>query len=243
MKDYAKHEPLPRNLLPWLIWSVGTLFVVFQFLLQLSSGVMVERLMHAFTMTAFDAGLMSGAYYYIYVALQTPAGMLIDRYGARTLLSAGGFVCAMGCFLFAWADHIWVADMGRLLMGGGSAFAYVGMIFLISNWFPARHFGLLLGLSDFVATFATIACNVFLAELLEEISWRASMNGAGVMALVIGFLSFVIIRNRPPTAINAKPRRRMSFLQQASTVMSNPILWLNGIYVGIIFAIVAVFSG
>ncbi len=237
------NEQLPRTALPWLIWAIGTLFVVFQFLLQLSSGVMVERLMHAFTMSAFAAGIMSGAYYYIYVALQTPAGMLIDRYGARELLSVGGVVCALGCLLFASSHSIWMADLGRVFMGGGSAFAYVGMIYLISKWFPARHFGLMIGLSDFVATFATIGCNVYLAKLLEQVSWRTCMKGAGIIAAFIGVFSYIIIRNRSPAAFNIKNQKRLSFSEQARAVMSKPVYWLNGIYVGIIFAIMAVFSG
>lgn len=237
------NQQLPRTALPWLIWAIGTVFVVFQFLLQLSSGVMVERLMNAFTMSAFAAGLMSGAYYYIYVALQTPAGMLIDRYGARELLSVGGIVCALGCFLFASSHSIWMADFGRVLMGGGSAFAYVGMIYLVSKWFPARHFGLMIGLSDFVATFATIGCNVYLATLLEQVSWRTCMAGAGIMAAAIGFFAYIIIRNRSPAAFNIKTKKRLNFSEQARAVMSKPVYWLNGIYVGIIFAIMAVFSG
>lgn len=234
---------LPRTALPWLIWSIGTVFVVFQFLLQLSSGVMVERLMNAFTMSAFAAGLMSGAYYYIYVALQTPAGMLIDRYGARELLSGGGIVCALGCFLFAASTTVWVADLARVLMGGGSAFAYVGMIYLVTKWFPARHFGLMIGLSDFVATFVTVGCNVYLATLLEKMSWRISMVFAGIIATLIGIFAYIIIRNRATSVANTKPQQRLTFSEQAKIVTKDPVLWLNGVYVGIIFAIMAVFSG
>lgn len=221
-KHHQQETRLPRTLLPWLIWAVGTLFVVFQFLLQLSSGVMVERLMQDFAMSAFAAGLMSGAYYYIYVSLQTPAGMLIDRYGARLLLSVGGGICGLGCFLFAASHQVWVADVGRVLMGGGSAFAYVGMIYLIGKWFPARYFGLLLGMSDFVATFTTIGSNVFLATLLESVSWRTSMFGAGVMALCIGFLSYTVIRDRKKTATDSLvTTKSMSFAEQARAVSRN----------------------
>ena len=241
--DNVSANRLPRKLLPWLIWGIGTTFVLFQFLLQLSSGVLVERLMHDFSMTALSAGLMSGAYYYIYVALQTPAGMLIDRFGARLLLSIGGLVCAGGCALFAVSEHIWVADLARVLMGGGSAFAFVGTLYLISNWFPASYFGLMLGLSDFIATIATIGTNIFLATLIERVSWRTSMGGAAVLAALIALFSWIIIRNHPENARLAPKQSAAQFRQHAIWALTNPRLWLNGIFIGVIFAIVSVFCG
>ncbi len=245
MSDYAEKvstDKLPVKLLPWLIWGIGTTFVLFQFLLQLSSGVLVERLMHDFSMTALSAGLMSGAYYYIYVALQTPAGMLIDRFGARLLLSLGGLVCASGCALFALSGHVWMADVARVLMGGGSAFAFVGTLYLISHWFPAKYFGLMLGLSDFIATIATIGANIFLATLIEKVSWRTSMGGAAVLAALIGIFSWFIIRNHPDT-VQSSVKPSTAFRSHAKWVFTNSKLWLNGIFIGIIFAIVSVFCG
>lgn len=226
-----------------MIWGIGTTFVLFQFLLQLSSGVLVERLMQEFSMTALSAGLMSGAYYYIYVALQTPAGMLIDRYGARRLLSLGGLVCALGCGLFAMTEQVWMADLGRLLMGGGSAFAFVGTLYLISNWFPAAYFGMMLGFSDLIATIATIGANIYLATLLEKVSWRTSMGAAGLLAVAIGLLSWIIIRDRPAEAAPVAKQSTKEFGRHVLWVFRNPKLWLNGVFNGVVFSIVGVFSG
>lgn len=246
MSNYENQElqsRLPRQALPWMIWGIGTAFVLFQFLLQLSSGVLVAQLMHDFSMTALSAGIMSGAYYYIYVILQTPAGMLIDRFGAKILLTIGGLISASGCALFAMSHQIWQADVARVLMGGGSSFAYVGTLYLISNWFPARYFSLMLGLSDFVATIATIAANVYVAKLIEQMSWRVSMGGAAVIAASIGILSWMIIKNRPQENEIPKKQTAKQFWQHAVSVFTNPYLWLNGIFIGVVFAIVSVFSG
>lgn len=246
MSEYMNqenHSRLPRQALPWMIWGIGTAFVLFQFLLQLSSGVLVEQLMHDFSMTAVSAGLMSGAYYYIYVMLQTPAGILIDRFGARILMTLGGLVTAAGCALFAMSHQIWMADVARVMMGGGSAFAYVGTLYLISNWFPSRYFSLMIGLSDFFATIATIIANVYVAKLIEQMSWRVSMMGAAIIAGSIGLLSWVIIRNHPRRIENPTKHPLKQFWHHAASVFSNPYLWLNGIFIGVIFAIVSVFNG
>ena len=85
-------ETTKKSHLAWLIWGVSAAFVLFQFFLQLSSGEMVGGLMKSFGLTALGGGVLASAYYYIYVALQTPAGMLMDRYGPRLLLSLGAVV-------------------------------------------------------------------------------------------------------------------------------------------------------
>src|SRR3990167_9319057 len=72
-----------------VFWIISGLFVFFQFALQLSSGEMVTGLMRSFNLTAFGAGVLASSYYYIYVSLQTPAGLLVDMFGPRRLLSAG----------------------------------------------------------------------------------------------------------------------------------------------------------
>ena len=173
---------MTRRLWPWAIWAIGTSFILFQFLLQLSTGVMVERLMQAFAISSIAAGFLSGSYYYIYLILQTPAGILVDRFGARLLLSGGGLVCALGCWLFAFSSSVYVAQVGRLLMGGGSAFAYVGTLFLIGQWFPVARFAFLLGLADMVATIGTLGFNVVVAKSLEHEGWRHLMDEASIIA-------------------------------------------------------------
>jgi fucose permease len=76
----------------WSVWMVSAVFVLFQFFLQLSSGEIIGGLMKTFALTAFGAGVLVSSYYYIYVLLQVPAGMLMDRYGSRGILSAGALI-------------------------------------------------------------------------------------------------------------------------------------------------------
>jgi MFS family permease len=236
-------KTLLLKLWPWAMWSIGTAFVMFQFLLQLSSGVMAESLMKAFSTSAVGAGLLSSAYYYIYVSLQTPAGMLIDRFGARRLMSFGALVCAVGCLLFSQTDHLWIAATARAMMGGGSAFAFVGTLYLIGRWFATERFAFLLGLSDMFATGGTVIFNVSLASLLNSIGWRDSMLCAAVFAVIIGVFSWLFIRDGSNQSDNQTLLPQMSFTQQFREVITNRFLWLNGIYVGIMFSIASVFTG
>lgn len=81
---------------PWMMWAVSIFFVLFQFSLQLSTGVITKQLMYTFSLTAFETGLISAAYFVSYLNLQIPAGMMIDRIDPRRLLSYGGLIYALG---------------------------------------------------------------------------------------------------------------------------------------------------
>ncbi len=226
---------------PWLIWGTSAAFVLFQFFLQLSSGVIVEDLMKEFAINALGAGILSSTYYYIYVLLQTPAGILVDRYGPRKLLAGGGLVCTLGCWLFAISTHLVWAEFGRLLMGAGSSFAFVSSLFLISRWFPAEKFALMVGIAETVGTFGTLMGNVFLASLLSTLGWRKCMLVAAGIALIITLLCWLIIRDKPATRkeddlLTSDPH----FLKYILLLIRNPKAWINGIYSGLQFSIVTV---
>src|ERR1700722_3069764 len=89
--------------LAWIVWGTSAVFLLFQFFLQLSSADIVGGLMESFALNALGASVLASTYYYIYVTLQAPAGILVDRFGPRLLLALGAFVCAIGCLIFSTA--------------------------------------------------------------------------------------------------------------------------------------------
>lgn len=226
---------------PWLIWAASALFVLFQFFLQLSSGVIVEDLMHSFAINALGAGILSSTYYYVYVALQTPAGILVDRYGPRILLASGGLLCSVGCLFFGIASHLALAEFGRLLMGAGCAFAFVSSLYLISQWFAAEKFAMMVGIAETVGTVGTIFGNIFLASLLSSLGWRKCMLFAAVIAFLIGFLCWIVIRDRPEQNQEVIIKTDQHFFKHTLELLKNPKAWLNGIYSGLLFSVVTVF--
>jgi len=232
---------LGRNAKAWLMWGVAASFVIFQFFLQLSSGEIVSRLMHSFAITAFGAGILASTYYYIYVTLQIPAGMLIDRFGTRQLLTLGALVCALGCFLFGVAPNLILAALGRLLMGGGAAFAFVGALNIISKWFPAHRFAMMVAFAETVGTLGTVVGNFFLANVVQHFGWRESMIGAGVVGLFISLLIASIVRDAPRSQVVTHSLPPGTLKRDLKFLIKNPVAWVNGIYSGIMFTILSVF--
>lgn len=224
---------------PWFMWGVAVGFVFFQFFMQLSSGVMLGKLIQSFHTTTFGAGMLIGSFYIVYTLLQVPAGVMVDRYGPRRLLTAGALVCALGTWIFAMSHTLVDAAAGRALMGMGASFAFVASIHISAKWFPLNRFGMMVGLAETIGMLSTLFGNVYIAHVLSEVPWRQTMEVAAGIAVLISILCFLVIRDtKPANSISTN-----QFLSQAIRVFKSPNMWLNGIYSGIIFALVTVFAG
>lgn len=237
-----KTARLYRARLAWSIWGVTTAFVLLQFFLQLCSGEFIDGLMKSFSLTAFGGGILASSYYYIYVFLQTPAGMLIDRYGPRSILSGGALTVCMGSMIFATAKTVLFALLGRVLMGIGAAFAFVGCLNLIAVWFPARRFALMTAIVETAGMLGAIVGNLWLAHFIQEFGWRDAIKIAALFSAILSLSLFFIIRgNNRRKKLSQESIQNNTVFKSLKTVIRNPIMWINGIYCGFVFGLVTVF--
>ena len=106
---------------------IGCAFFIYAFIHRVAPSVMTEDLMRDFAVGGSALGVLSAMYFYAYVALQIPVGVLIDRFGPRRLMSGALLVCACASLSMASSDTLLTASISRLLIGGSVAFAFVGL--------------------------------------------------------------------------------------------------------------------
>lgn len=70
-------------------------------------------------------GIALGAYGLTQAILQIPAGWLSDRYGRKPVIYAGLILFAIGSFVAASADNIYLIIIGRVIQGAGAINAAV----------------------------------------------------------------------------------------------------------------------
>jgi len=218
------------------IWLVGVSFVLFQFFLQLSSGVVIGSIMHDMKLSGLTAGLLGSSLYVVYTALQIPVGILFDRKNTRMLMAVNAFICSMGCLVFASSHSLAGLFIGRFLIGAGSAFAFIGLSHLLRQHFPLRQFAFMIGFSETLGFIVTVIGMISMGSLLSQWGWRGFINAAGICGLVIAFLSWKYIPDSPAN------RPISNYGQQLSQIVSNGKAWINGLYVGLCFTIVTVFG-
>jgi MFS family permease len=154
----------------WFVWGLGALFYLMGFFHRVAPAVMTEELMREFNINAAALGNLSAFYFYSYVAMQIPTGILADTWGPRRLLTIGSLVAGIGTLLFALAPQIIWANLGRLLIGGSVAVAFVGLLKVANNWFPPPHYAMVSGVALFFGIIGAVFAGTPLRLLLNHYS-------------------------------------------------------------------------
>jgi len=214
---------------------------------------MVEHLQMAFSVNgvpldATKLGHLSAFYYYAYTPMQLPVGLMMDRYGPRNILTIAVLSCAGGTLLFAYASALWVAALGRFLIGFGSAFAFVGVLKLASTWLPANRFALISGLTTTLGMVGAMFAGTYLSYVIEDIGWRQTLYYSSVVGFVLFPLVWFMIRDEPkdPSQNHSTAGcEHISYRQLFSDIidaLKNKQIWLNGLIGSLIMAPTVVFA-
>jgi MFS family permease len=205
----------------WLVWGIAALFYLTGFYQRVSPAVMTSELMHDFGLGARSLGSLSAFYFYFYVAMQVPAGVLIDSWGARKLLFWGALSAAAGTFLFGATSNFVAACIGRAIIGGATAAGWLVLLKLATHWFPARRFAMLSGLGLFFGNLGALVAQVPLRLLIEHFGWRAVVLSSAGVLLVVCALVWFCVRNDPseagleshaPDSLRSQEKRTVSAL-------------------------------
>jgi MFS family permease len=184
------------HLLPWLMWILAASFYCYEFFLQVSPGVMANSLMHSFAINATNLGTFAAVYFYAYLVMQIPGGVLIDYFGARRLLTCSALICALGTILFATTHIFLLAVLGRLLIGLGSASAYISCVYIAATWLPVKRFSFLNGIIVAIGMLGAILGQAPLALLVAKLGWRNTMLLFGIAGILLALFMWFIIKDR-----------------------------------------------
>jgi len=161
--------------LAWTIWGLGALVYLVAFFQRVAPAVMTEQLMADFAIGGAALGNLSAFYFYAYVAMQIPTGLLADRWGPRRLLASGTAVASVGGLLFALAPGFELAAAGRLLVGASVGVGFVAMLKLSSHWLEPRRFALVSGLLLMMGLIGGVIAGVPLRLAVDAFGWRPVM--------------------------------------------------------------------
>ncbi len=179
------------------IWALAALAFGYAFFQRVAPSVMVEDLMRDFGANATVLGQLSALYFYPYALLQPPLGALLDRFGARLMLTVAVALAAVGTLAFALAPTLWLAYVGRFLIGAGSAVGFIGSMALAARWFSPSRFAAMAGLAMFVAMLAGIGGQAPLAAVIDHLGWRTTMAWSGLFAVALCVMTILFVRNAP----------------------------------------------
>ncbi len=247
---HLDHSPPQR--VAWFVWGLGALFYLMGFFHRVAPAVMTEELMREFNINATELGNLSAFYFYSYVAMQIPTGILADTWGPRRLLTIGSLVAGIGTLLFALAPQIIWANLGRLLIGGSVAVAFVGLLKVANNWFPPSHYAMVSGVALFFGIVGAVFAGAPLRLLMNHYSWRIVILLSALVTFILCLNIWCFVRDYPHekgytdlsnTETTTGKRSRQKIIHGVVEAFNYPNTWFLCVIPGGLVGCVLTFSG
>jgi MFS family permease len=184
----------------WAVWAVGLSAYLVGVMQRTSFGVAGLD-----AAARFDAApaVLSGfvvLQLLVYAALQVPAGVLLDRFGAKRLVVTGALTMAVGQLVLAVATGVPLAIFARVLVGSGDALTFISVLSVVSAWFPARRVPLMTQLTGLLGQLGQVLSAIPLVALLHGPGWTTAFVSAAALGVAVAIAVAAVLRNRPPGA-------------------------------------------
>lgn len=182
----------------WTIWAVGVAAYILSVVNRTSLSAVGVDTAHRFDIDASTLSMFAVIQLGVYGAMQIPVGLMLDRYGARPLITAGMVLMAVGQLVMALSPNVGIAIAARMLLGAGDAAIFPSVLRLIATWFPAQRGPVMVQVTGIVGQLGQIVAVVPLAALLHATSWSVAFGSVAGLGILFAVLVFAVIRNHPP---------------------------------------------
>lgn len=182
----------------WLIWGVGVAAYTLSVANRTSLAAVGVDTADRFNADASTLSMFAVLQLGVYGFMQIPVGVLLDRFGARPIITIGMILMAVGQLVMAFSPTVGVAIAARMLLGAGDAAVFPSVLRLIATWFPAQRAPVMVQLTGIFGQLGQIVAIVPLAALLHATTWSITFGSVAGLGVLFAVLVFVVIRNHPP---------------------------------------------
>lgn len=208
--------------LPFVMWFFPLSFFALQFILRLWPGLMMQEIMHQFSIGAASFGLMAAFYYYGYAGMQIPMAIMLEKFGAKSVIFFFAILCGLGTLLFNYTNNFYLALLSRFLIGAGSAVGFLGVSKVVSEWFSSAQYSKMIGFSFSIGLLGAIYGGKPVTH------WIANYGGQNVglviaiSCMLIGLFTYSILYT--PHTLQTTQKNEISS-SYCSILFSSWILW------------------
>ena len=207
-------------------------------------------------------GVAAGVFFIGYLLLEVPSNLMLHRFGARRwiarILASWGIVATA----MAFTPNSTVLIVLRFLLGVAEAGFFPGIILYLTYWFPATQ------RARMTAWFMTaIPISTALGAVLSTLiirygdglfglsGWRVMFLIEGIPAVVLAFVTWFLLTDRPGTAswlpeAEREALERQLAVEREQTASSSPgtvldalrsprVLALSWVYFGVVYGLYA----
>ena len=206
----------------WLIWSVSLAVYILAVFHRSSLGVAGIIASERFDISATSLATFTVLQLVVYAGMQVPVGVLLDRYGSRTMLLCGLALMTVGQFGFAFAESFAAAVASRAVVGAGDAMVFVSVIRLVTVWFLVRQAPMVTQLTGLSGQLGAIAAAGPLSYLLHELGWTRAFALTASVGVLLLVAVVALVKDSPYRRSDVVAIKLRALAQSVRTVWGNP---------------------
>ena len=208
---------------PWIVWTTGLLAYIVAVLDRTTLGVSGLAAADRFST---GPGLLSTfvvLQVVVYAGAQIPAGVLLDRFGSKALIAAGGVLMASGQLVLAFTESLPMAIGARAVVGLGDAVTFISVLRLVPHWFTMRQVPLVTQLTGICGQLGQVLSAVPFLAVLTAMGWTVAYVSVAALGVLSIVLTLAVVKNTPDgTTTTREPTSVRDTLSSVKTVWLRP---------------------
>lgn len=227
----------------WLLFFLNVFATAYILALEIMPPSFSQELTALYNTKKSTITYLLSFYYYALIVFQIPAGLLIDKYKTRLLLTSSIALAGLGMILFSQSAHLFTVMFSRLLMGIGSAFTFLHSVKCIADWFPKKFFTIRFGLFLALELFVTLAFSSFFNSFAVSSGWRHASFLFGITGIAFAVIAFFMMKSFKEKHELYLSEKKISFKPLLRKLFDSSQMWVIGLTIGLPIGVFYVFLG
>jgi sugar phosphate permease len=181
----------------WVIFASVLFTYVLMSSQRTAPGLITDQIMGDFQVTATTIGLLTSIQFFVYTGLQIPMGIMADRFGPNFFLICGALLTGLGTILYSLGTHEVVMFVARVLTGTGDATIWVNMVLILGQWFNAKEFTKLIGVTAMMGSLGFLVATVPFSLFIDFVGWREAFFSVGLLLCLCSILLYFVLLKKP----------------------------------------------
>src|SRR6201991_2657995 len=202
LRRQSKLLPSERSgVRPWIVWATGLLAYIVAVLDRTTLGVSGLDAADRFGASPSVLSTFVVLQVVVYAGAQVPAGLLLDRFGSKTLIVSGAIVMASGQLALAFTESLPTAVAARAVVGLGDAVTFISVLRLVPYWFSAKQVPLVTQLTGICGQLGQVLSAIPFFALLTGAGWTTAYVSVAAMGVLSMVLTLALVKNTPDVPV------------------------------------------
>ncbi len=190
----------------WFIIFLLFFITIINYIDRAAISFAIDPIKQAFALSPSEVGYILGAFGIGYVVSTIVGGLLVDRYGARIILSITVLIWSLAMGWMGFALGFLSAFLARILLGVAEGPVFPALARCVGDWLPEREETRALSFSLLAVPFALMIGGPIVTSLITGFSWRDMFFILAVLSLIWVPIWWMNFRNKPADSkrVNSK---------------------------------------